>query len=119
MFPGAIEAGLFCEHFVYESEYINSLAVAILNFLLPLTLDSIHNRVLEFLDPENVVVAFEISFLCVTEPLLNCFILFMSGNIFITGFAEAILDSRVGMELRKMCHFVAASYLGKSPKRSC
>jgi hypothetical protein len=89
--------------------YITSLAVAILNFLLPLTLDSIHNRVLEFLDPENMVVAFEISFPGVAEPLLHCFVLFMIKNIFITGFAAAILDFRVGMELRKMCHFVAPS----------
>ena len=68
------------------------------------------------MDPENVVVAFEISFLCVTEPLLNCFILFMSENIFITGFAAAILDGRVGMEFRKVCHFVAPSYSGKVTK---
>ena len=93
-----------------------NLAFAILNFLLPFTLDSIHNTVLEFLDTENVVVAFEISFLGVAEPLLQCSVLFMNGNIFITGFAAAILDCRVGMELRKMCHFVAASYLGKVTK---
>ena len=87
-----------------------------MNFLLPLTLDSIYNRVFEFMDPENVVVAFEISFLCVTEPLLNCFILFMSGNIFIIGFAAAILDGLVGMEFRKVCHFVAPLYSGKVTK---
>jgi hypothetical protein len=63
---------------MYDSGYITSLAVAILNFLLPLTLGSIHKRVLEFLDPENVVVAFEISFLGVAEPLLHCFVLFMN-----------------------------------------
>ena len=96
--------------------YITSLAVAILNFLLLLTLDSIHNRVLEFLYPENLVVAFEISFLGVTEPLLHRFILFMNGNIVITGFAAAILDGRVGMELQKMCHFVAPSYSVKVTK---
>ena len=72
-----------------------------MNILLPLTLGSIHHRVLEFLDPENVVVAFEISFLGVAEPLLQCFVLFINENIFITGFAVAILDCRVGMELRK------------------
>ena len=40
----------------------------------------------------------------------------MSGNIFITGFAAAILDGRVGMKFRKVCHFVAPSYLGKVTK---
>ena len=87
-----------------------------MNFLLPLTLDSIHNRVLEFLDSENMVVAFEISFPGVAELLVHCFVLFKIGNIFITGFAAAIMDCQVGMELRKMCHFVAPSYLGKVTK---
>ena len=52
LFLGAIEAELCCEHFVYESGYITNLTVAILNFLLPFTLDSIHNTFLEFLDPK-------------------------------------------------------------------
>ena len=59
----SLELRLCCDHFVYESGYITALAVAILNFLLSLTLDSIHNRTLEFLDPRNVGVAVDISFL--------------------------------------------------------
>ena len=53
--------------------YITSLAVVILDFLPPLTLNSIHNRVLEFLDPENVGVAVEIAFLCAIEAELHLF----------------------------------------------
>ena len=55
LFLGVIEAKICCEHYVYESGYIlTGLAAAILNFLLPLTMDSIHNRALVFLDPENM-----------------------------------------------------------------
>ena len=34
--------------------YITGLTAAILKFLLPLTLDIIHNIAIELLDPENV-----------------------------------------------------------------
>jgi len=40
----------------------------------------------------------------------------MTRNIFVTGFAAAILDFRVGLELRKMYHSVVQSYLGKVTK---
>ena len=54
------------------SACIISFAVAIWNFLLPLTLDSIHNRVLEFLDPENMGVAVGILFLSAIEAEIYC-----------------------------------------------
>ena len=75
MLLGAIEAEICCEHFLYESGYIyiTSLAVAILDFLTPLTLDSIHNRVCEILDPENLGVAVEIAFLCAIDAELHLF----------------------------------------------
>ena len=52
--------------------HITGLAAAILNFPLPLTMYSIHNRALDILDPENVWVAVGISLLGgVTEPELH------------------------------------------------
>jgi len=56
---------------ISEYLYITVLAAAILNFPLPLTMYSIHNRALDILDPENVWVTVEISFLGVTEPELH------------------------------------------------
>ena len=44
-----------------------------MDFLTPLTLDSIHNRVREILDPENLGVAVEIAFLCAIEAELHLF----------------------------------------------
>jgi hypothetical protein len=35
-----------------DDVFVTSFAAAILNFLLPFTLGSVHNRALEFLDPE-------------------------------------------------------------------
>ena len=80
------------------SIYITGLAAAIFKFLLPLTLGCINNRALDFMDTENVGVAVEISFLGVTEPDIPLCILFLNRNIFVTGFATAILDLRVGLE---------------------
>ena len=101
---------------VWISIYITGLTAAILKFLPPLTLNNNHNIAMEFLDPENVGVTVGISFLGVTESEIPCCMLFMYWNIFVTGFAAAILDFRVGQELRKMCHSVVQSYLGKVTK---
>ena len=47
---------------------------------------------------ENVGIAVEIAFLGVTEPDIPLCILFLNRTIFVTGFAAAILDLRVGLE---------------------
>ena len=56
---------------ISEYLYITVLAAAILNFPLPLTMYTNHNRALDIMDPENVWVAVGISLLGVTEPDLH------------------------------------------------
>ena len=92
------------------------MAAAIFKNRLPVTSDSIQNGAIELLDPENEGLAVEISILGVTEAEIHCCIYFMNVKVFITGLAAAILVFQVGVELRKMCHFVAPSYLGKVTK---
>ena len=49
------------------------MAAAILHFRLPVTSDSILDNPIELLDPENVGITVEISFLCAIEAELHLF----------------------------------------------
>ena len=68
------------------------------------------------LNPENVGVAVEISFLCAIEAELRLYYAVFAWSDIYYLFAAAILEFWVELEWKQICHFVAQPYLEELTK---
>ena len=95
---------------------ISGLEAAILDFPLPVLLDSSPSSAFDMPNPKNVRVDADILCLATIEAKIHWFMSTIHWNIAISGFAAAILYYWKVMDWSRLCYFVAQSYLGKVTK---